>query len=84
MFEVGVYEAKTSLPSILRRVEKGEDCVITRRGKPVAKINHMVTDETKKIKDFWKGLKKLRQKYEGKPMPSWKELYDLRHEGHQW
>ncbi len=36
--EVGVHEAKTTLSALLRRVAAGEDVVITRFGKPVAKI----------------------------------------------
>lgn len=33
---VGVYEAKTKLPELLRRVAKGERFLITRHGVPVA------------------------------------------------
>jgi prevent-host-death family protein len=42
MIEVGTYEAKTRLPELLKKVEAGETVVITRRGKPVARI---VSDE---------------------------------------
>jgi len=35
---VGSYEAKTHLPQLLDRVEHGEIIVITRHGKPVAKL----------------------------------------------
>ncbi len=35
---VGSYEAKTYLPRLLDRVEHGETIVITRHGKPVAKL----------------------------------------------
>jgi prevent-host-death family protein len=35
---VGSYEAKTHLPQLLDRVEHGETIVITRHGKPVAKL----------------------------------------------
>ncbi len=38
MKEIGSYDAKTHLPEILRAVEKGETYIITRRGKPVARI----------------------------------------------
>jgi prevent-host-death family protein len=38
MLEVGAYEAKNTLSALLDRVEKGEEILITRRGKPVAKI----------------------------------------------
>ena len=38
MKSVGSYEAKTHLPKLLDRVEKGESITITKRGKPVAKL----------------------------------------------
>jgi prevent-host-death family protein len=38
MKHVGVYDAKTHLPSLLDEVEKGETITITRHGKPVARI----------------------------------------------
>ena len=36
--EVGAFEAKNTLGSLLDRVERGEEIVITRRGKPVARL----------------------------------------------
>jgi prevent-host-death family protein len=36
--EVSVHEAKTHLSRLLRRVESGEEVVIARAGKPVAKL----------------------------------------------
>lgn len=38
MTEVGVHEAKTRLSALLRRVEAGEEVVVTRGGKAVARI----------------------------------------------
>ena len=35
---VGAFEAKTHLAALLDRVERGEEVVITRRGKPVARL----------------------------------------------
>ncbi len=35
---VGTYVAKTHLPRLLSRVEKGESITITKRGKPIAKL----------------------------------------------
>jgi len=35
---VGTFEAKTKLSELLDRVEKGEEIVITRRGKEIARI----------------------------------------------
>ena len=35
---VGAYEAKTRLSELLDRVEKGEQIVITRYGRPIARL----------------------------------------------
>lgn len=35
---VGAFEAKTKLSELLDRVEHGEEIIITRRGKPVARL----------------------------------------------
>ncbi len=36
--DVNVYAAKTQLSRLLEQVERGEEVVITRHGKPVAKL----------------------------------------------
>jgi prevent-host-death family protein len=51
MKQIGVYEAKTHLPSLLEEVEAGETITIPRHGKPVAKLvpvqaNSRSIDET--------------------------------------
>jgi prevent-host-death family protein len=38
MTEIGAFEAKNRLSELLDRVERGEHVVITRRGKPVARL----------------------------------------------
>ena len=38
MIEVGTFEAKTHLSSLLKRVAEGEEVLITRRSIPVARI----------------------------------------------
>jgi prevent-host-death family protein len=38
MIEVNVYAAKTQLSKLLDRAERGEEIVITRNGRPVAKL----------------------------------------------
>ena len=46
MKHVGMFEAKTNLSSLVEEVEKGGEVVITRRGKPVAKIVRAVSELT--------------------------------------
>lgn len=36
--EVGAYEAKTHLPALLERVQRGEQITITKHGKPIARL----------------------------------------------
>jgi prevent-host-death family protein len=38
MITVGAFEAKTKLSELLDRVERGEEVVITRHGKPIARL----------------------------------------------
>jgi prevent-host-death family protein len=38
MRQIGAFEAKNTLGSLLDRVEQGEEIVITRHGKPVARL----------------------------------------------
>lgn len=38
MTQVGMHEAKTKLSQLVERAESGEDIVIARRGKPVARL----------------------------------------------
>jgi prevent-host-death family protein len=38
MVEIGAFEAKNKLSELLDRAEKGEEVVITRRGRPVARL----------------------------------------------
>ena len=38
MLKVGSFEAKTHLSSLLARVARGEEVLITKRGKPMARL----------------------------------------------
>jgi len=38
MNEIGAFDAKNKLSALLDKVERGEEIVITRRGRPVAKL----------------------------------------------
>ena len=54
MLEINVKEARSNLSNILDRVEKGEEIIITRRGKLVARISNIVNIPTplKSLKQF--------------------------------
>ncbi|MDE0224130.1 MAG: type II toxin-antitoxin system prevent-host-death family antitoxin [Gammaproteobacteria bacterium] len=55
MTEVNIHEAKTQLSRLLRQVSAGEEIVIARAGKPVAKLIP-VDGEPKRVFGLDKGL----------------------------
>jgi len=44
MSVIGAFEAKNTLGTLLDRVERGEEIVITRHGKPVARLTPLEED----------------------------------------
>jgi prevent-host-death family protein len=74
MDTVGAFDAKTNFSALLERVERGEQIVITRRGKPVARLMPIATARKVKVSDAMAKLRKLRKGATlGLP---WKELRD--------
>jgi prevent-host-death family protein len=57
---VGSYEAKTHLPSLLDRVEQGEQIVITRRGKPVARLSPYSPIDAGQVQQALEKMERLR------------------------
>lgn len=57
MREIGAYEAKTHLPKLLERVEKGERFVITRHGRAVAELIPISQRNPQKIRKAIENLK---------------------------
>jgi prevent-host-death family protein len=70
---VGTYEAKTKLPALLRRVAKGEEIIISRRGRAIAKLSPMTetVDRTKLVRQ----MRALRASL--KPLPKGETAGDL-------
>jgi prevent-host-death family protein len=60
---VGAYDAKTRLSELLDRVERGEQIVITRHGKPVARLvpegGHNVADALAAVEALVRYCKEL-------------------------
>jgi prevent-host-death family protein len=65
MREIGLFEAKNRLSELVGEAEKGEEIVITRRGKPAARLVALRNDDDKKrqaleaverIRELRKGL----------------------------
>ncbi len=62
MASIGAFEAKTHFASLLERVAKGEEIIITRHGTPVAKLGPVSTinrerrkEAITRLKEFCKG-----------------------------
>jgi prevent-host-death family protein len=81
MKEVGAYEAKTRLPSLLREVEAGETIIITRHGKPIARIVPAQIDDKAEVRDAIARIKAARRKRAG---ISIEEIISSIHEGHRY
>jgi len=75
MATVGSFEAKTKFSALLERVEQGEQILITRRGKPVARLMPVATARKEKVSAAMERLRKLRK---GTTLGSlgWKKLRD--------
>jgi len=65
--QIGAFEAKTHFSSILEKAEQGEDFVITRRGKPVAKIIPFQQEPQITRKEALEKMAEMRKLYRGKP-----------------
>lgn len=83
---IGAFEAKNTLGSLLDRVEHGEEIVITRHGKPVARlvpnVHHAGTDDVQAAFDRIRerAQRLARERPESQPF-DWEEVKKLRDEG---
>ena len=83
MAEIGAFEAKTHFSALLERAEKGEEIVITRRGKPVAKLGPVGPKHDPKT--AWEALEGMQAiaREAGLKM-TWEEIKALRDEGRKY
>lgn len=65
MREIGLFEAKNRLSELVGKAEKGEEIVITRRGRPAARLvalrndddkRHQALEAVARIRELRKGL----------------------------
>ena len=52
---VNVYDAKTQLSQLLNRVEQGEEIVIARNGRPVARLAPLEPQQPDRVPGLFKG-----------------------------
>jgi prevent-host-death family protein len=85
MSEIGAFEAKNTLGSLLDRVENGEEIVITRHGRAVARLvpNNRQIDQTQARAAFERMRERARRLHKRKTSTpiDWDELKKLRDEG---
>jgi len=74
--KVGAFEAKTKFSELLDRVERGEEIIITRHGKPVARIvPHERRRSEEEIRKAIEEIRRLRQNVTLDGL-DWRELRD--------
>ena len=64
---VNVHEAKTHLSRLLERVEAGEEVVIARAGRPVARLVPFVPRTTPREPGVWRGSVALANDFDHTP-----------------
>jgi prevent-host-death family protein len=72
---VGAFEAKTQLSALLERVARGEEVVITKHGRPVAKLVPAAAHDRERVAATIRKLKELRKNVTLGGL-SWQELRD--------
>lgn len=81
MATFSAYEAKTHLPRLLRQVEQGETVIITRHGKPVAKLSPIAEPaEDEHVKAIQR-IEAIRRRV---ARLSTDEIVEAIHEGHRY
>ncbi len=78
MQTIGMFEAKTHLPEVIRNVQKGERYILTNRNHEVAVIMS-IEDYNKNIGSF--SYDKLRKIFKENPFISREEILGMRDEG---
>jgi prevent-host-death family protein len=81
MREIQASDAKTHLPALLDDVEAGETIVITRHGKPVARL---VPDEAARRADIRAAIAEMRELGKNTKGATAEELIAWKHEGHRF
>jgi prevent-host-death family protein len=75
MITVGAFEAKTHLSALLDRVAAGEEVVITKHGKPIARLVSAAQADRARVNEAFEKLKTLRKGTTLGGLP-WKALRD--------
>jgi prevent-host-death family protein len=61
MPEIEAYKAKTHLPKLLERIQKGERFTITKHGRPVAELVPVTRKDPEAVRQTIKGIRSYRE-----------------------
>ena len=68
MAQFGMHEAKTKLSQLVERAESGEDIVIARNGKPVARLTPVAsTSSIECVRGAWRGRVRIGEDFDELP-----------------
>ncbi|HXF89274.1 MAG TPA: type II toxin-antitoxin system prevent-host-death family antitoxin [Xanthobacteraceae bacterium] len=82
MHTIGLFDAKNKLSALIDRVARGEEVLITRRGRPVAKLVPVKADHD--VERARAAMRRIRERAEkfGGPF-NWEEWKRYRDEGRE-
>jgi prevent-host-death family protein len=68
MAQIGMHEAKTKLSQLVARAEAGEEIVIARSGKPVARLVPVAsTSSLEAVRGAWRGRVRIADDFDELP-----------------
>lgn len=73
--QVNVYEAKSQLSKLLEQVEAGDEIVIARNGRPIAKIVPLWRRTSPRVPGGWEGKVRIADDFDD-PGGEWGEMVD--------
>jgi prevent-host-death family protein len=65
--QIGAFEAKTNFSKIINEAEKGNEYIVTRRGKAVARIIPFEKEPEMTRQEAFEQLAEMRKLYRGEP-----------------
>jgi prevent-host-death family protein len=81
MRKIQFSEAKARLSELLNDVERGETVIITRHGRPIARI---VPENEEREADTLRTMERIEAFRKSMPRMTLAELLSFRHEGHKY
>ena len=85
MIEVGTYDAKARLSELLEKVEGGETVVITRHGRPVARLVPDAEAQRQRVEAAVEGMLRDREtRPRRRPRLTIEEILEMRDEGRRF